>query len=664
MSPGNSESFQLNSQYASESMISIAFKLLESEQLASCDSSELTFVGLDLLSRLIIPEHAREQTTKRIEAQLGNRVWLMREHAARVYWTQIAEEEAVDSACRLISLMDLKDQNKCHGVLLCAHELLMKYRNSSLPCSDGTIVALEKGLQDHARNIQQYAAPAVKSAFVNVVNSCILLRNQWKSGVPTILANLPGLNGNPVQETNSYAPHIDHERPGSQPRPSLALYNCLVALAGPDRATSTWQIVYEDLASCDLDAAIVLLGALKDKVPLDSCTVQPLMNLYSTITRSHCTEDIAATAMFGLSSCLEHVLRSHTPVKTQLQSANLIEAVVKMPYQCSRDLFNAKNKVLSGLFAYESRNMRSLWNPELHDHLRFWILLLRSAADDLTETPTRLNAAESLHCFRYCLVESCDEHGTTLKLKLLSVLYDFLNDDDEEIRDLSSGTTSFVLSHTSGGGSVQLCPLAASRQLLAYMAKSFSGMDEFHLLALGRVMFSSSQGLENTSKFAMLASTQSVKEQLTAAQWQSYDLFEEERQNLYADDVREIQAWDSALGHIPPETLDDAVRQLVGDWALDGLQELANALPALGGGPFGVLWRVEIMALFVRTISIASRFLQWDYDSGFGRQSQTKSPHLREMESLMAIAEKYPLQPQVHKILNEAVQKGQGVLEQ
>jgi hypothetical protein len=284
--------------------------------------------------------------------------------------------------------------------------------------------------------------------------------------------------------------------------------------------------------------------------------------------------------------------------------------------------------------------------------------MLSKAAKDSTEALTRLNAAESLDCFRHCFLHDCDEAGSKRKLSLFSILYDLLNDDDEEIRDMAASTASFVLKSAAGAIS-QLCPLAASYRLSGYLAQTFSRMEDFHFLALSRVMLPPSIEVDVPCAFADLVSRHSVSKQLDIARQECHDLFEEESQNLYWDDVREIDIWYLALSNVSSARVDVDIRNLAGYWTLQGLCELRTALPNLTSGPFGDLSKLEIITLFMRVIRLAELMLQWRDSSDCGTGSSSRPTYLVEMERLLYAAQEYPLHLQVQKVLEDGVRRGQ-----
>lgn len=86
-------------------------------------------------------------------------------------------------------------------------------------------------------------------------------------------------------------------------------------------------------------------------------------------------------------------------------------------------------------------------------------------------------------------------------------------------------------------------------------------------------------------------------------------LFEEERQNLYIDDVREVGIWSKVLKSITgPE---EGCLNSLGHWVLTGLRDLVKYLndEVDFDGPLGRTSEPEVLILFVQVIELAGVLL-------------------------------------------------------
>jgi Putative death-receptor fusion protein (DUF2428) len=639
-------------------MITIAFRLLNSGKQLDSESPELVFAGLDLMSRLIIPPTYRDQAREEVILQLGSPIWMIREHAARLYASQTTEIEALGAATHLVSSMAWSNQNECHGILLSSRMLLRKYVDASLPLSSPDLLTLEAALVHHTGKIEQFAAPAVQSAFLDILNDYITLRylsagqclTGWSHG---LLRTRPSDSFCQID-----AQAVSTKPCGSQLQSSTALNLCLTILTRANANAQTLHHTFRDLAACDIDAAVSLLQAIRDQGFSEETALQLQLDFYVALVQDGRDEGVTTAAIFGLSSCLSDGGESKQLHIKKHDLDGLMDTFIDTPFTGSRELFNARVRGLGSLFAYMSRGTQSLWRQDLDKPLSLWTTMLSSAVRDNTEASTRLNAAESLECFQHCFSLDCDEAGQKQKLSLYSVLYDLLNDDDEEIRDLAASTASFVL-RSVADANILLCPLAARSRLSRYLAEAFSLVQDFHSMALGRIMFPSSTKVNVPHIFDVLLLHCSVSKQLDSARQESHDLFEEERQNLYRDDVGEIDIWYLALTKVSSAWIDVNVRKLAGHWTLEGLCELRTALPSLTSGPFGDLSKLEIITLFMRVIRLAELTLQWEDSSDCDPGLRSKPTHLIEMERLLSAAQEHPLPSDVQKVLEDGVRRGQ-----
>jgi hypothetical protein len=128
--------------------------------------------------------------------------------------------------------------------------------------------------------------------------------------------------------------------------------------------------------------------------------------------------------------------------------------------------------------------------------------------------------------------------------------------------------------------------------------------------ALRRVWFSSSVGVKRDF-FEQGVEQYSVKDLLENLQQDSEALFEEERQNLYVDDVREVEIWSRTLRSM--ESPEEGHLNSLGDWILAALRDLRDYLndKADFDGPLGLTSQPDTLILFVQVIKFAGVVLAW-----------------------------------------------------
>lgn len=191
-------------------------------------------------------------------------------------------------------------------------------------------------------------------------------------------------------------------------------------------------------------------------------------------------------------------------------------------------------------------------------------------------------------------------------LDVYLILYDLLNDDDDEVRDVAASTTSWVLSYSSvsPGAAVVLGPLNASLLLATFITEHYSDSAQFARRMI-RYLTGQERRISGSDDQTHLVA---VSDLITGYRQESTVLFMEEKQNLFIDDVREVDVWSQVLVHLKrnacPETL---IRQL-SCWVSEGLQYLLSLFAHDAGqdGLLGWLSKSESYALGVRIISISA----------------------------------------------------------
>lgn len=191
-------------------------------------------------------------------------------------------------------------------------------------------------------------------------------------------------------------------------------------------------------------------------------------------------------------------------------------------------------------------------------------------------------------------------------LDIYLILYDMLNDDDEELRDIAASTASWVLSYSSVSPrtAVALGPLNASSLLATFITDHYSDSPQLARRVI-RYLTGQNQRISGSDEQAQLVS---VADLVAEYCQESTVLFVEEKQNLFIDDVREIDVWSKALLHLHkgayPETL---VRQF-SNWVSEGLEYLSKRVSQEAGqdGLLGWVSKPESFILGVRIISISA----------------------------------------------------------
>jgi hypothetical protein len=197
-------------------------------------------------------------------------------------------------------------------------------------------------------------------------------------------------------------------------------------------------------------------------------------------------------------------------------------------------------------------------------------------------------------------------------LQICLVLYDLLNDDDDDVREIAASAASRLLPFEESVSRtlVDQSPRAASEKLALFLGDKFRHESHFTSAALKRIWFSSSS-TEKRESAKHDIERYSVKVLLERLKKSSNVLFEEERQNLYIDDIREVEVWSYVLKSIEPP--DEEYLNSLGDWVLTALQDLSDYLNQKVDfdGPLGLTSQADTLTLFLRVTELAGVVLHW-----------------------------------------------------
>lgn len=191
-------------------------------------------------------------------------------------------------------------------------------------------------------------------------------------------------------------------------------------------------------------------------------------------------------------------------------------------------------------------------------------------------------------------------------LPVYLLLYDSLNDDDEEIRYIGASIVSSIASVSEiddGAESCgELCPLAASHWLVDYLIEHFGRSRELVVAGLQRMLCQSKERIESLEFEPMEALLESSFSNDNNAK-----IFVEEEQNLYIDYVREAALWASILR----KTTDDAHSGFVSAlrrWSTNATASLAEHKERIET-PFTP--NIQVLVNLARAIEAANLVQDW-----------------------------------------------------
>lgn len=245
---------------------------------------------------------------------------------------------------------------------------------------------------------------------------------------------------------------------------------------------------------------------------------------------------------------------------------------------------------------------------------------LNTETNNQQDFDTRFAAAESLSSFFAVARSSCT---TEEYLPALLTLYDSLNDDDDEVRDVGSAAVKSILDQT-------LVPIEAATRLLQWLGETFKDSPRLRNIVAARIT--------GDKNFAALK----VKDKLDQAMKFDDSLFVVEEQNLFIDEVRETQRWVAVFESLEWDVEDETLLSLT-KWMDEGLQQM-ESLTQLEDGPLGYASKPDVFAILSRIIQGSAALMRHHPDPVQRRNLDTISKKLRSQHKHMSDLLLQPLQ--------------------
>jgi hypothetical protein len=254
-----------------------------------------------------------------------------------------------------------------------------------------------------------------------------------------------------------------------------------------------------------------------------------------------------------------------------------------------------------------------LFNTPLQSQLTAWSAMLSDALVWDNTFDVRMAAAQGLRAYTRSLGgETLSLPQVPGQLQIWIALYDALNDDDDDVREVAALSAAPLLGR-------RIVAAEAADEMLQFLLQT-SSTAEFRSIVVGRMVGHSSvvSPSETGSHFPEATDPwQPFAAQLKSALAIEDALFAVEEQNLYVDPVRETERWAEvfvALFENRASTL--AIKDTAGDeaavgrevnalqdWIMAGLHELLTVIEARpDDGPLGWTSKARVFALCARLL--------------------------------------------------------------
>ncbi|KAJ5701019.1 hypothetical protein N7493_012065 [Penicillium malachiteum] len=602
--------------------------------------TERIFPALELIGEKIPTSNDEYDTTLRnlVVQHFNSPVWGIREHAAKVYASLLTRSNILNDARALVDTLHGEvSQNSLHANILCIQYALRRFADST----DVFWASHSYEILLTVHRVTNMALPLAKSPFVATALVEIMndtLERSFKIGIEEqFSASISTLcNENDLQGVMSYI--FDASKPGwnlasrtrasSLLRRALSWCTALRLFAAQQKDQSL--AFFSDISAFDADAANWIIERLEEKLGQKEKYRQHLVDLYSSIILGQYTTDVRTIAVANLASTVEQLLssRPETVADLILPCDDLMRGFrpdLEIE-KWNRQATDAELRLQGCLHGVQFIKNGALDVASFNSTIYSWAVKLRSALSEETEFTTRYAAALSVQSFsRGLRPANSSPRVDDALLDIYLILYDMLNDDDDEIRDIAASTASWVLSYSSvsPNTAVALGPLNSSSLLATLITNHYSSSSR---LARRVIRYLTGQEPRVSGSDTPL-NMRSVPALIAEYSQESTVLFVEEKQNLFIDDVREIDIWSKVLLNLSKDALPEKLVGQFSKWVLEGLEYLSTLAGQPSGldGLLGWISKPECFTLGIRVISLscvlaskqfgASQFLSFDPSS-------------------------------------------------
>lgn len=557
-------------------------------------STEAVFASLDILGRLYIRVHERATIQQIITKTLGNRLWLIRTQAARLLSNMTVSGDELSTIEYMFGLLpESQSTNKQHGVLLVVKHLV---RRLILEHEPARYIVQLLFLASFRVNDVIRDHPALKAVWAQIwYDLCMIVRD----------CSAKVREGLSIPLDLHYAKQFDG-------MPAAALHRRATTLAtlhlgrGYGEGFGSINTTSVRTALCDdEDSACWTFDQIRTSPKRhDSADLlQTLIRSITTATTAISEDVLAANMEVIVVDTNTGPFVMHDPEILTLMSEINFERPV------TRDLMISQFKLYTLLCEVVWTIGKRQQISTIKDSSRAFCLHLRAAVNESTNESSRMGALQALSRWQH--LSTLDDMLARIfedidRLEILSVIYDLLNDDDQEIRSGACivaarlhNTAESVLSVTT-----MLSASASRRQLRSMIVDRFhqDNQDMLQLECVRRLLGIPMNVYRSRLGDAIKHHLQehTVQAQLNQITTTATDLFAEEKQNLYIDEVAEVKSWAILNSNLFSNGALSAKLKL---WIRQGLEQFRRYFVEVYDGSADGLYDFEL--LLIRVITLA-----------------------------------------------------------
>ncbi|KAK6081692.1 HEAT repeat protein [Seiridium cupressi] len=575
--------------------------LLKSTQNTTEVSKEMTtaesvFPALDIIRRAGPPQEFKDELYGIVAWYIGSHFWHVREIAARTLCSFLLHADWFENIRTLLT-ESRTSANKLHGALL-TFKFLLERLLDTMP--DQLFKHYPDDMFDLIHEISQTPASFQTCAEARAVYFEII------SFLNTMTSNKRSNNSTPeiglIEVGYSCSPSCPDVRSRAIPlalmeskqAQAYAAYEMeqTLSLAGSHSNLDMQALLNSDInVACDvLQTILVNVEAGMDSISSTDAAPQVVELCLTTLRETDAAEP-RAVALDILTAVLDGIAKNKaagslptrdalTSLWTELQSKPLNPSLADAVIRTSGPLIKA--------LVTQSQDAP---DQNTEQWLRSWGVMMSNAGSIDNGFDTRMAGIQAILSFTS---NSSLPFQSPANLSWLLALYDYLNDDDDEIRDIAASATAPILGKP-------LVSIEASTRLLSWLAKQYGETAEFRTHVACRMVGQPAVWAQITDPTRILSSWDAAEADLARAMRFDDSLFVVEEQNLYIDEVRESLRWKDVFRSLAYAGDDDAAVAALLQWTTAGLRTLC-AQAETDDGVLGWTSKPEVFALCSRVV--------------------------------------------------------------
>ncbi|KAF2714647.1 HEAT repeat protein-like protein [Pleomassaria siparia CBS 279.74] len=562
--------------------------------------AEGVFPALQILRQAPPPEADRELIMKYVLHLVGSSHWHLRDMTARTLASLYHPHDDINTIATLLASLEAPTDSQ-HGLLLTLKYVVTRFLRDMRGSGSGFIHELLVLLSTASSTIfTDNNCAFIKAAFLDLVNLCgmALLQESPCFDAPTgeweVLTNSldklgeDGAAGSALLRVSSTQWRAINQ--------AITDYHPGTALLGLSRS--------------DPDSCLTLLNTLAEIINIRSIVKSTysnelLVQLYLQTLNGE-DEEVTSKAQVVLAKSFQ-TLETQSWFFTTTNKDDVMRSLEQLESQCIEGSPSSMQSAvhLLGYFLDYSFNFPHHRRAVLQRIARY-IRLLRRTIDEENPFDSRFAAVQSLCAlFQIWELSSSSKSTTNLLLGLCIVLYDLLNDDDDEIRDVAAVAFARLFAarrHDLPTTIKPVAPILTVHRLARFLTTHFHTSRSLFSEAIRR--------LAGTSSVATLSSTPFAAT-LAEARKEDNALFSTEKRNLFKDDTLDTALWSRVLRSMSPLAVPPEHKQALISWVLDGLAALSATARSEGDGALGWTSKAEVFTLGMRVICAAEVVLGW-----------------------------------------------------